>query len=166
MSVQIKSIKATKPTNPIYKIKSYLSNLMINEYNIYYIENNDPKPITNIPEIKNWGTVNKLFFEKNGAIILNKNKLHFLQKKNNINIKIYKTGATPYVSPVDAILDKDNSFEYKMDILVGEKNVYSMEINSGNYSPDDLKEIKSDMFKLFNNISDKCTFVILYLLSL
>lgn len=163
----IKPIKAIKANKSIYKIKSYLSSLIINEYNIYYIKNDNPMPLTSIPEIKNWGTVNKLFFEMNGAIILNKKKLHVLQKENNnIRIKIYKTGNTTYVSPVDAILGEQNSFEYKMDILVDGKIVYSMQINSCNYPTDDLKEIKSDMFKLFNNISDKCTFVILYLLSL
>lgn len=161
MSIQV----SQKQNKSVKQIKSYLSNLVINQYNIYYVDNKEPKPISHIPKIKNWGAQNKLFFEKNGEMVLNKKKLHILQKQNNIRIKIYKTNSTTYVSPVDAILDENNSFEYKMDILVGGKVVYSMAIDSSSFDTNDLSEIKSGMFTTFSFISDKCTLVILYLLS-
>jgi hypothetical protein len=159
-----KSTKQRKPKMSYTQIKTYLSKLIINQFNIYYIDDKKPKQITNIPEIKNWGTINQLFVEKDGAIIFNKN-LHILQKENNIHIKIYQTGSTTYASPIDNILDENNSFEYRMDILVDKNVVYSMRIDSSSFYTNDLKEIKSEMFKTFSYISDKCTFVILYLLS-
>ena len=148
-------------------IKSYLSKLIINRYNIYYIdkENDDVKPITSIDKINHWGTQNKLFYEKEGKIVLNKKKLHFLQKQNNIRVKIYKTSTTAYESPVDNILDENISFEYKMDILVNGQIVYSKAIESSGFKTDDISEIKSGMFETFNFTAEKCVFVILYLLS-
>jgi hypothetical protein len=168
MSTNSATKPATMPaTNNVSNkhIKSYLASLLINQHNIYYVENNEPKQITNIPEIKNWGTVNKMFFTKDGAIILNKKKIHFLQKKKNINIRIYKTNTTTYVSPTDVIFGENNSFEYKMDILVENKVVYSMSIDSSSFQTNDFDDIKCEMFKTFNFISEKCTFIILYLLS-
>ncbi len=148
-------------------IKSYLSKLIINRYNIYYIdkENDDVKPITSIDKINQWGTQNKLFYEKEGKIVLNKKKLYSLQKQNNIRVKIYKTANSAYASPVDNILDETVSFEYKMDILVNGQIVYSKAIESSGFKTNDIDEIKSGMFETFNLISNKCVFVILYLLS-
>jgi len=156
--MSVKSIKS---------IKSYLSKLIINRYNIYYIdkENDDVKPLTSIDQINQWGTQNKLFYEKGGKIILNKKKLYALQKQNNIRVKIYKTSNTAYMSPVDNILDETISFEYNMDILVDGKIVYSMEIESSGFNTNNINDIKSGMFDTFNFISNKCVFVILYLLS-
>ena len=173
----VKPTKRSKPSKPskltklkmsYTEIETYLSKLIIDEYGIYYINNDEddePKSFTDIQEIKKWGTVNKLFFENDDDIVFNKKKLHFLQKKNNIHIKIYNTGSTTYVSPVDMILDGNNSFEYNMDILVDGNIVYSMNIDSSSFDTNDLKEIKSEMFKTFDYISDKYSFVILYLLS-
>jgi hypothetical protein len=148
-------------------IKLYLSKLIINRYNIYYIdkENDNVKPLTSIDKINQWGTQNKLFYEKEGKIILNKKKLYALQKQNNIRVKIYKTSNTAYMSPVDNILDETISFEYKMDILVNGQIVYSMEIESSSFKTNNINDIKSSMFDTFNFISNKCVFVILYLLS-
>jgi hypothetical protein len=91
--------------------------------------------------------------------------LYSLQKQNNIRVKIYKTENTSYVSPIDNILNDNISFEYKMDILLNNKIVYSMAIDSSAFQTNDIKDIKSGMFETFNFISDKCVFLILYLLS-
>ncbi len=150
----------------VKSIKSYLNKLIINRYNIYYIdEQNDVKSITSIDNVKKWGEQNKMFYEKNGGIVLNKKKLNFLQKQNNIRVKIYKTSTESYSSPIDNILDENISFEYKMDILFNGKCVYSMEIDSSAFKTNNINDIKSGMFDTFNSISEKCVFVILYLLS-
>jgi hypothetical protein len=150
----------------VKSIKSYLNKLIINRYNVYYIdEQNDVKSITSIDNVKKWGKQNKMFYEKNGGIVLNKKKLNFLQKQNNIRVKIYKTSTESYSSPIDNILDENISFEYKMDILFNGKCVYSMEIESSAFQTNNIDDIKSGMFDTFNSISEKCVFVILYLLS-
>ena len=164
-SVKINTPVPKKEIKSVEQIKSYLETLIINEFNIYYIDNDEPVSIANIPKIKSWGKRNKLFYEKDGEIVLNKKKLHFLQKQNNIHIKIDKTGNTSYSSQVDCILDKNVSFEYNMDILINDKVVYSMEIDSSSYQTNDLNNVRSNMFNIFNFMSDKCTLIILYLLS-
>ena len=156
----------TQSTQTIQTIKWYLRKLLINRHNIYYIDgHNDVKPITNIDKVNEWGVQNKLFYEKEGEIIFNKKNLYSLQKQNNIRVKIYKTANTSYVSPINNILNDNISFEYKMDIYLNKEIVYSMEIDSSAFQTNDIKDIKSGMFETFNFISDKCVFLILYLLS-
>ncbi len=146
------------------QIKAYLATLTVNQYNIYYTDNYKLKPITNNPQIKSWGIDNNLFHDKNGAIILNKKNLDILQKQKNIQINIYKTDNASYVSPIDVIIDNNFTFEYNMDILVNNKVVYSMSIDSSDFDITDVDQIESDMIEIFNSNSEKYIFVILYLI--
>ena len=146
-------------------IKTFLENIIVNQYNIFYFNENNLEPITNIPKLKEWGTVNKLYYEKDGSIFFNTNKLNVLQKKYNIQINIYKTDVTTYVSPVDIILDNIQTFEYKMDIVYNNQIVISKTIDSSIYQMTNENEIKSDMFKTFNLFAEKYVFMILFMIS-